>query len=439
MIIKKHYSTRLYFVWLLMVLVFITKANAQGDKIIGKWTGNFGNKEITIVIDKIEGNIIYGYNSVGNNKRKISGNYTISDGNITAKLKEPGDDKYDGLFTINFINDKEANGNWKMFKGNSYKEFTIKKAIVTKKNKRNNLLGMWHGYYGRHNYKWYIKIDSVEKNKIYGIARDGLYKTNYDITGAFIYEDGKYDVTFKQIKNDKTRKKTLVSATFDLQKKTGVYDDIKIIKSSSKKSELIKGLKSRWIGKLGYNDNFFDGTITKITKDSIYGFIIENKQKHYYKGLYEVRSHGWDSSIGISMYDQNKNALHLRYMDGKIDGVKVSNNRNEEKIEAKKSNKIPQSPERIRLLNSRISHLEKKVQKLSGLFNEILRYGTYTPSSTIKKTKDLMFEIDKWTKENPIPNDNNLLNIEQEQRMSKIKTFLLNSRMNSKIVKVLGN
>jgi hypothetical protein len=75
----------------------------------GTWEGEMGGKKITIVIEKIQGDQISGYNIVGNNKRALKGK--ISDSSydqacamaFEAVLNEPGDDKWDGVFSLKFV------------------------------------------------------------------------------------------------------------------------------------------------------------------------------------------------------------------------------------------------------------------------------------------------------------------------------------------------
>lgn len=85
------------------------KKRTIAEKImVGKWIGQLEDKELTVVIEKIEGNKIYGYNQVGKNKRAIKGTFVSEENEepctkyYTATLAEPGDDKWDGVFEITF-------------------------------------------------------------------------------------------------------------------------------------------------------------------------------------------------------------------------------------------------------------------------------------------------------------------------------------------------
>ena len=79
--------------------------------LIGLWNGKLRNKDLVLFIEKIEGNEVFGYNIVGGNKRPLQGSIIeIIENDITKcsdrghslkmLLKEPGDDKWDGVFDL---------------------------------------------------------------------------------------------------------------------------------------------------------------------------------------------------------------------------------------------------------------------------------------------------------------------------------------------------
>jgi hypothetical protein len=73
--------------------------------------GSVVNK-INISIDKIEGDKIYGHSVVAGNDRPFQGDFDPS--GIEIKVEEPGDDKYDGVFTFNFNETRDVIlGTWK--------------------------------------------------------------------------------------------------------------------------------------------------------------------------------------------------------------------------------------------------------------------------------------------------------------------------------------
>jgi len=77
--------------------------------LLGIWVGEMSGKKLSIVIEKIGENTLSGYNILGTNRRDVKG--TFKDGSwdipcgkaFEATLNEPGDDKYDGVFSIKFV------------------------------------------------------------------------------------------------------------------------------------------------------------------------------------------------------------------------------------------------------------------------------------------------------------------------------------------------
>jgi len=94
----------------------------NADDLIGYYVGdfravNFGDREksasyvnkINISVDRIIGDSIYGHSIVAGNSRSFKG--IIDNEKITSIVKEPGDDKYDGVFSFKFSNDNLL-GKW---------------------------------------------------------------------------------------------------------------------------------------------------------------------------------------------------------------------------------------------------------------------------------------------------------------------------------------
>lgn len=136
----------------------VNKANAAqssqvklGDTMLGRWIGEMSGKKLTIVIEKVEGNQLFGYNQLGNNNRALKGTFVDGDWAESCSkaykttLAEPGDDKWDGVFTITFVgytdvddetgdcigNDYrgvEAMGSWKSNNGKLTREFSLEKV-----------------------------------------------------------------------------------------------------------------------------------------------------------------------------------------------------------------------------------------------------------------------------------------------------------------------
>ena len=72
----------------------------------------FYNK-ITICIDSLDENMIYGYSVVAGNERPFSGSYTNAHGHYVVSVKEPGDNKYDGSFEFTVSKPGKLTGLWK--------------------------------------------------------------------------------------------------------------------------------------------------------------------------------------------------------------------------------------------------------------------------------------------------------------------------------------
>jgi len=141
-----------FFINILMfnILLLISLLFNNPKKIlIGTWTGQMGGRDLTIVIEKINNGIITGYDKLGNDKRPITGIFYETEWDqacskaYEAVLKEPGDNTFDGVFTIKFVgyedqvsNDCgiicignikgiEAQGEWKCYKDKKKKEFFL--------------------------------------------------------------------------------------------------------------------------------------------------------------------------------------------------------------------------------------------------------------------------------------------------------------------------
>lgn len=114
---------------------------AESAVMLGTWEGTMNGKTLKVVIEKVEGTTLEGYNILGTNKRPLKGTFAVGSWDqpcakaFEATLAEPGDDKWDGVFTIKFVgyeDDKEtdngpecagnlkgveANGEWKSNNG----------------------------------------------------------------------------------------------------------------------------------------------------------------------------------------------------------------------------------------------------------------------------------------------------------------------------------
>ncbi len=117
--------------------------NPRYKYLLGSWKGNLRDKRLTVVIENIQGNVATGYNIAGSNRRPISGTIMEDDrdgggecgGNQRAYkliLKEPGDDKWDGFFTVYFTDCPEMDDNQDKVIGHSYNAYGEWKAFSGK-------------------------------------------------------------------------------------------------------------------------------------------------------------------------------------------------------------------------------------------------------------------------------------------------------------------
>lgn len=91
---------------------------------------NYSNK-INIVIKKITASKVTGQSVVAGNSRPLTGTMTIEGNSVHFVLKEPGDDKNDGVFEFEIKDDMLLVGTWTA--NNPKKEVTKRKFELTKK------------------------------------------------------------------------------------------------------------------------------------------------------------------------------------------------------------------------------------------------------------------------------------------------------------------
>lgn len=110
------------------------KTKSEHQFVLGKWTGTLRDKKLTVVIESIEGNEVTGYNIAGKNKRPLQGKIMEDDRegdgecmgmqqNFKVILNEPGDDKWDGTFTIYFGDCPEYDDEMETILSHSYSAY----------------------------------------------------------------------------------------------------------------------------------------------------------------------------------------------------------------------------------------------------------------------------------------------------------------------------
>jgi hypothetical protein len=121
------------------------KSNVKS--IVGSWNGTLGGKNIVLTITENKDGVVKGFNILEGNKRPLTGKSEDSGENYSLELKEPGDDKYDGVF--NFEINKSTNkaeGKWKAYKGNAQFPFNFQKVLTKNEVTKTNIDGDLTGY-----------------------------------------------------------------------------------------------------------------------------------------------------------------------------------------------------------------------------------------------------------------------------------------------------
>lgn len=72
------------------------------DTLTGTYMGDFGGSPIRIKLNYVSGSNALGYDLHKGLQRNINGTVTHEENNIVLVLSEPGDNPYDGIFTISF-------------------------------------------------------------------------------------------------------------------------------------------------------------------------------------------------------------------------------------------------------------------------------------------------------------------------------------------------
>lgn len=109
------------------------KANPANphDFLKGTWTGKHGEKSLTLHINKITNGKASGYNQVDETSRNVNGEIIEkSSTSYEVILREPGDHKWDGVFTLFFQKNDgmwQGSGSWKANNGKLSRNVTLSK------------------------------------------------------------------------------------------------------------------------------------------------------------------------------------------------------------------------------------------------------------------------------------------------------------------------
>ena len=91
----------------------VSLPDQQASAMLGTYVGAFGERKITISLDRVIGKTVTGYSIVAGNERAFSGSWSQIDGDFAVVVKEPGDDKHDGVFRFTWLKkSKSLLGEW---------------------------------------------------------------------------------------------------------------------------------------------------------------------------------------------------------------------------------------------------------------------------------------------------------------------------------------
>jgi len=159
----------------------------------GKWYGTIGKKNFSLNIEAVGGGKLTGYNVAGANQRPVSGSYSFyQEGRACSiTLKEPGDDKWDGIFNLDFevYSDNWAGtGTWKSFNGQLSNPVSLSQRAtdntddfvspVNSSNEGDKFIGVWITAKNDE-----VKISKAGKN--YKVSFHPDEDEIFDFTGLF--------------------------------------------------------------------------------------------------------------------------------------------------------------------------------------------------------------------------------------------------------------
>ncbi|MFT6245609.1 MAG: hypothetical protein ACJA0U_002706 [Salibacteraceae bacterium] len=146
------------------------------DTLQGMYLGGFGGSDIRIILNYISKKNAIGYNIHKGLQRNITGKVSRKGDTVQLVMTEPGDNKFDGVFTINFIgNDDSPYGSWESNSGKiPRQEFKLKKIITdTDRGDHDQLEDINVSNFAN---VFYYLTDSIGE---YSFKEDGLVTLNY--------------------------------------------------------------------------------------------------------------------------------------------------------------------------------------------------------------------------------------------------------------------
>lgn len=184
--------------------------NYDYDTLQGMYIGGFGGSDIRIILNYISKKNAIGYNIHKGLQRNITGKVTRSGDSVQLVMTEPGDNEFDGVFTINFIgNDDAPYGTWESNSGEIPKqEFKLKKVIQPDEDD-------------------FEEVTITNFSRIFNLVRDtiGNYSFNNDGLVILEYYEGEYNYEdlesldqMKQLKGSWSLKGTHVTINWEPNK-----------------------------------------------------------------------------------------------------------------------------------------------------------------------------------------------------------------------------
>lgn len=84
------------------------------DTLRGIYSGDFSGSEIRVILNYVSSSNAIGYNIHKGLQRNLNGRVSRSGDSVQIVLEEPGDNEFDGVFTLHFIGiDQKPKGSWK--------------------------------------------------------------------------------------------------------------------------------------------------------------------------------------------------------------------------------------------------------------------------------------------------------------------------------------
>ena len=188
----------------------VAETSSENLNLIGFWVGQFEAKDykkdaeyvysnrLNIAIKAIIGDDVTAQSIVAGNSRLLKGKILRKDGKVTFELAEPGDDKYDGKFEFELINNKLV-GFWESFD----KNLAVTKRIFELERKEfvydANLMLPENDYMDRYSGKDKQVTDTIDgepetyTDKFYRASSESVYTIN----------SSTHEFTEKELKNYK--------------------------------------------------------------------------------------------------------------------------------------------------------------------------------------------------------------------------------------------